>query len=58
MAAPALSDPDDDLALELAVAANVDYFVTHNAADFAAAGHYGIRVVSPAEFLRALEHAQ
>lgn len=55
---PALSDPDDDFALELAVAANVDYFVTHNTVDFAAAGRYGIRVVSPAEFLRALEHAQ
>lgn len=55
---PALSDADDDFALELAVAGNVDYLVTHNASDFVAAGRYGIGVVRPAEFLRVLEQAQ
>jgi predicted nucleic acid-binding protein len=37
--------------LELAVAAGCDAIVTHNRRDFGAARQFGIRVLSPAEFL-------
>ena len=48
---PGLSDPGDDMVLELAVAANCTVIVTHNRRDFAGAARFGVRVLSPAEFL-------
>jgi len=35
---PFLPDPDDDMVLELAFAANCDFIVTHNTGDFR--GHF------------------
>lgn len=48
---PCLPDPDDDMLLELAVAAGCDAIVTHNRRDFGPAHRFGIRVLSPAQFL-------
>jgi hypothetical protein len=42
-----LGDPGNDRVLELAVAAECDAIVTHNARDFGAATRFGIRVFSP-----------
>jgi predicted nucleic acid-binding protein len=52
---PELTDPDDDFVLELAVAAGCDFIVTHNIRHFQAARRFGIRAVTPGEFLRTME---
>ncbi len=51
---PLLRDPGDELVLELAVAANCEAIVTHNVRDFAGARRFGIRVLTPGEFLNEL----
>lgn len=48
---PWLPDPDDDMLLELAVAADCEAIVTHNRRDFRLTSQFGIAVLSPAEFL-------
>ena len=55
---PHLRDPKDDMVLELALAAQCDYIVTHNLADFKISTQGILRVVTPAEFLRILEQRQ
>jgi len=52
---PFLRDADDDMVLELAIAAQAGFIVTHNVRDFADAGRFGVAVLTPAEFLRKLE---
>ena len=52
---PALSDPNDDMILELAVAGDAGWIVTHNAADFQGANRFGLAIVTPKEFLKTLE---
>jgi putative PIN family toxin of toxin-antitoxin system len=51
---PFLSDPTDEFILELAVASASDYIVTHNRNDFREAGRFGLKVVTPGEFLNLL----
>ena len=51
---PGLPDPADDHVLEVAVAGGCDAIVTYNLRDFRGAERYGVRAVSPAEFLREL----
>ena len=51
---PFLRDPSDDLVLELAVAAQCDAIVTHNVRDFRGSDRFGVRVITPGEFLREL----
>ena len=51
---PFLTDPDDELILELALASASSYIVTHNRADFRDAKRFGVTVLSPGEFLRVL----
>jgi predicted nucleic acid-binding protein len=40
--------------LELAVEARCDFIVTHNVRDFSASERFGVRVVTPRAFLRAI----
>jgi predicted nucleic acid-binding protein len=49
---PALPDADDDMILELAVAAGCRYIVTHNLRDFRGTKKWGIKAVTPAGFLK------
>jgi predicted nucleic acid-binding protein len=48
---PCLSDAGDDMVLELAVAAGCEAIITHNRRHFTPAHQFGVRVLSPAEFL-------
>jgi putative PIN family toxin of toxin-antitoxin system len=52
---PFLRDADDDMVLELAIAAQAGFIVTHNVRDFVDAERFGVAVLTPAEFLRKLE---
>jgi predicted nucleic acid-binding protein len=49
-----LRDPDDEFLLELAVASQADFLVTYNIRDFRGSEVYGIRPVTPGEFLRTI----
>ena len=51
---PGLPDPNDDMVLEVAVAGQCSTIVTFNVRDFAGANRFGIRVVTPREFLNQL----
>lgn len=44
---PFLSDPNDDMVLELAFAAGSRYVVTHNIGDFRGSEQLGIRALTP-----------
>ena len=48
---PNLKDPKDDHVLELAVAANANFIVTHNIRDFKSSNRFSVKVVSPKQFL-------
>lgn len=48
---PYLKDPNDDLVLELAVEAECECIVTYNQRNFAGAERFGVRIVTPREFL-------
>lgn len=48
---PCLKDPKDDLVLELAVESGCDFIVTYNQKDFAGSEKFGVRVLTPKEFL-------
>ncbi len=48
---PLLPDPGDDMVLELAVAAGVQYIVTFNRRHFASSEQFGIQIVTPQVFL-------
>lgn len=52
---PALPDPDDDLILELAVAGNCRYIVTHNLRDFRGIERWGIVALTPGDFIKRIE---
>jgi putative PIN family toxin of toxin-antitoxin system len=52
---PALPDPDDDFILELAVAADCRYIVTHNVRDFRGSEKWGIVAITPSDFLKLIE---
>ena len=49
---PYLKDPNDDMVLELAVAAGCNFIITHNKKDFKNIEEFGLKAISPAEFLR------
>ena len=48
---PFLPDPDDDLVLELAVAASAKFVITHNISDFRGSESMGVRAITPATTL-------
>ena len=49
---PFLPDAGDELILELAVSAQCDYIVTHNLADFKGIEEFGLKAITPKEFLQ------
>jgi putative PIN family toxin of toxin-antitoxin system len=49
---PFLRDPNDDMILELAVAAGCNFIITHNKHDFKNIEEFGLQAISPVEFLR------
>ena len=51
---PHLPDPKDDLVLELALAGNAPFIITHNLRDFQGIESLGIRAVTPDDFLTIL----
>lgn len=54
---PFLPDPKDHFVLELAVESRADFLVTFNAKDFVGAERFGIRIVTPWEFLAIIGEA-
>lgn len=52
---PILPDPADEMILELAVAADCRYIVTHNVRDFHEVEKWNIRVVRPGELLNNID---
>jgi putative PIN family toxin of toxin-antitoxin system len=52
---PFLRDPADEFILDLAVASQCNFIVTHNTKDFSGAEQFGIGVLNPREFLRIIE---
>ena len=48
---PFLSDPNDDLVLEVAVAASAPYIITHNISDFAGSDSLGVHPITPSAAL-------
>jgi predicted nucleic acid-binding protein len=52
---PFLNDPNDDFILELPVAANVRYVVTHNLRNFAGVESFGLEAITPAQMLLKLQ---
>ena len=48
---PFLKDPNDDMVVEVAVAASCDAIVTHNIRDFERAAELGLAILTPREFL-------
>ncbi|MEM9556734.1 MAG: putative toxin-antitoxin system toxin component, PIN family [Acidobacteriota bacterium] len=51
---PTLSDPKDEMILELAVASGCSWIVTFNERDFASAARFGLGVCRPQDFLARL----
>jgi len=49
---PVLKDPGDDHVLELAVEAECDVIITHNTRDFVGCEDFGVKAMTPGEFLR------
>ena len=48
---PISNDPDDDFLIDLAVEARADFIITYNQKDLQAASRFGIKVVTPNQFL-------
>jgi putative PIN family toxin of toxin-antitoxin system len=48
---PFLNDPQDDMVLELAVTGDCKFIVTYNVKDFKGVERFGLRAVTPKEFL-------
>jgi len=51
---PFLKDPNDDLVLELAVESESEFIITYNRRDFAGIETFGVKVLTPKEFLQKL----
>jgi len=52
---PTLSDPNDEIFLELAVAAAATHIVTYNTSDFSRARQFGLKIVTPHQLLQEIE---
>jgi len=51
---PTLPDPKDDFILELAVESRCAFILTYNVRDFAGVEKFGVRAITPREFLQLL----
>lgn len=51
---PWLTDKNDDMVLELAIASQCDFIVTFNLKDFRNIGSFGIAAITPSDFLEFL----
>jgi len=49
---PCLKDPNDDMVLEVAVNAGVDFIITHNTRDFEGSKRFGAQAVTPGWFIK------
>jgi len=52
---PFLKDPKDDFILELAYTSDSGFIITFNKKDFRGAEKFGIKILSPQEFIKLLE---
>ncbi len=52
---PYLKDPKDDHVLEVAVASKTKIIVTHNLRDFKGVGKFGIKAITPGNFLEVIK---
>ena len=52
---PFLKDSNDDLVLELAVAASAPYIITHNISDFVGSDTLGVRAIKPSTALKIIK---
>ncbi len=52
---PYLKDPKDDHVLEVAVASKTKIIVTHNLKDFKGVGKFGIKAITPGNFLEVIK---
>nr|WP_275855606.1 putative toxin-antitoxin system toxin component, PIN family [Sulfurimonas sp. MAG313] len=50
---PYLKDSKDDLVLEVAVESRSEYIITFNKKDFVGCNKFGIKIVTPLEFIKA-----
>ena len=55
---PFLRDPKDDMVLEVAVEACCEFIVTQNLRDFGDIERFGVRAVTPRDFLREIGEIQ
>jgi predicted nucleic acid-binding protein len=53
---PFLPDADDDMVLELALAAGCQHVITHNVKDFAGSEKLGVSAVTPRDFLKLIRN--
>jgi len=51
---PRERDPKDDMVLEVAVAGQCEFIVTYNKRDFSDASKYGLKLMTPKEFLHTI----
>ncbi|HUP00280.1 MAG TPA: PIN domain-containing protein [Gemmatimonadota bacterium] len=55
---PILKDAFDDHLMEVAVAGECQYVVTHNLGDFSGCASFGIHAITPGDFLRILQQGE
>lgn len=51
---PFLNDPNDDMVLELAVESQSEYILTYNRKDFQGSEKFGVKIITPREFLEVI----
>ena len=51
---PFLNDPNDDMVLELAVESQSEYILTYNRKDFQGSDKFGVKIITPREFLEVI----
>lgn len=55
---PQLTDPKDDFVLELAVNGQCDFIITYNKKDFLESRKFGVKIISPVDFLKLIGEIQ